>query len=148
MNDATSAPQGIGTQIRRNAVALISLVVALSALGYTTWRNELTEHNRNVRAAGFEILTELAELQLTVDFRHYDMDPEQGNPIRGWARVLLIRDLAELMPETVQEEAASLYETWRVDWQGLGTSDESVERITAVIQSNRQAVLAALEALD
>ncbi|MBF8293263.1 MAG: hypothetical protein HW392_2090 [Steroidobacteraceae bacterium] len=39
-------------QLRNNLVALISLVIALSALGYNTWRNELTERNRNIRAAG------------------------------------------------------------------------------------------------
>ena len=44
-------------QLRSNAVALISLTVALSSLGYNTWRNERTEHNRNIRAAAFEILT-------------------------------------------------------------------------------------------
>jgi len=39
-------------QIRNNMVALISLLIALSALGYNTWRNELTERNRNIRDAG------------------------------------------------------------------------------------------------
>ncbi len=33
-------------QIKRNQLAIISLVVALIALGYNTWRNELTEENR------------------------------------------------------------------------------------------------------
>lgn len=44
-------------QLRNNLVALISLFIALSALGYNTWRNERTERNRNIRAAGFESLT-------------------------------------------------------------------------------------------
>ncbi|MCG8509145.1 MAG: aldehyde ferredoxin oxidoreductase C-terminal domain-containing protein, partial [Rhodospirillales bacterium] len=34
-------------------LAVISLVVALTALGTNTWRNELTEYNRNIRHAGF-----------------------------------------------------------------------------------------------
>ena len=33
----------IRVQIKTNLVALISLVVALAALGYTTWRNERTD---------------------------------------------------------------------------------------------------------
>jgi len=33
-------------QVRRNSVALISLVVAVTSLSYNTWRNEATEHNR------------------------------------------------------------------------------------------------------
>jgi len=50
-------------QLRDNMVALISLVIALSALGYTTWRNELTERNRNIRDAGFELLSQIGSLQ-------------------------------------------------------------------------------------
>lgn len=73
---------------------------------------------------------------------------ERGSAIRGWARVLLIRDLSRIMPESVQEQAGELYETWREDWSGLGTSAESVERITAVIQANREAVLEALNELS
>jgi hypothetical protein len=41
-------------QLRNNAVALISLVVALGSLGYNTWRNERTEYNHNIRTATFE----------------------------------------------------------------------------------------------
>lgn len=37
-------------------ISVISLIIAISALGYNTWRNELTEHNRNIRASGFEAL--------------------------------------------------------------------------------------------
>jgi hypothetical protein len=51
-------------QILGNALAVISLCVALSALGYNTWRNELTEHKRNIRQAGFEML-----LHTTVIYR-------------------------------------------------------------------------------
>jgi len=38
-------------QIKNNLLAIISLVVAFSALGYNTWRNELTEHNRKADIA-------------------------------------------------------------------------------------------------
>ena len=49
-------------QLRDNAVALISLAVAISSLSYNTWRNERTEANRNVRTATFELLMRLADL--------------------------------------------------------------------------------------
>lgn len=39
----------IREQFRRNAVALISLAIAVTSLGYNTWRNEASEHNRNQR---------------------------------------------------------------------------------------------------
>ena len=79
----------IRAQLRNNVVALISLGVALSSLAYNTWRNERTEHNRNVRVAGFEMLTNIAELQRVVFFSHYDRDERRGNPRDGWVHVLL-----------------------------------------------------------
>ena len=51
-------------QIRPNAVALISLFVALTSVTYSTWRNERTEYNRNVRAATFQMLTKLADFEV------------------------------------------------------------------------------------
>jgi hypothetical protein len=39
----------IRKQIQNNAVALISLFIAVGSLGYNTWRNETTEEQRNVR---------------------------------------------------------------------------------------------------
>jgi hypothetical protein len=55
------------TQIQRNTLALISLVVALTSVSYNTWRNERTERNRNVRAATFEGLREI----VWVTFGHF-----------------------------------------------------------------------------
>ena len=54
------------SQLQRNAVAIISLVVALTSLGYNTWRNEQSEGNRNQRFASFMILSKLNELQQLV----------------------------------------------------------------------------------
>ena len=66
------AKNSILEQLRRNTVALISLVVAISSLSYNTWRNEATEENRNLRVAAFEILLKLGELQQVVFHSHYD----------------------------------------------------------------------------
>ncbi len=71
----------IRQQLRNNAVALISLAVALTSLAYNTWRNERTEHNRNVRTATFEILTKLAELERVVFLAQYDHDA--SGAVRG-----------------------------------------------------------------
>ena len=46
----------IPAQLRRNFVALISLVVAITSLGYNTWRNEASEYNRNQRLISIEVL--------------------------------------------------------------------------------------------
>ena len=44
-------------------VALISLAVAVTGLGYNTWRNEASEHNRNQRLVSIELLLMLGDLQ-------------------------------------------------------------------------------------
>ena len=52
----------IPAQLRRNFVALISLVVAITSLGYNTWRNEASEYNRNQRLISIEVLRNLSDL--------------------------------------------------------------------------------------
>ena len=83
-------------QIQRNLLAIISLAVAISALGYNTWRNETTEENRNTRLASFEILVQLGKLQIITDHAHYGKDSNTGNPITGWGHVAMIDDLSFL----------------------------------------------------
>ena len=136
------------TQVRRNLVAIISLVVAISSLSYNTWRNEVSEANRNVRHAGFQVLLTLGKLQEVVFFSHYDRDEERGNPRTGWAYVLLVGDLSDNIPDPVPGHAMSLHEVWESEWRGLGESDESAERISTSIDALRDSVLGALRDLD
>jgi hypothetical protein len=135
-------------QLRRNTVALISLVVALSSLGYNTWRNEQTEYNRNQRQAAFEILLKLGELQRVVFHSHYDRDREKGNPRTGWAYVLTVRDLASVMEEPMPPMADELVATWGANWQGLGSDQESADRVIAGIDQARAMTLEVLHSLD
>ena len=135
-------------QLRRHSVALISLVVALSSLGYNTWRNERTEANRNVRTAGIQLLLTLGELDQVVFFSHYDMDQERGSPRAGWAYVLTITDLASLTSEQVDESSRALFDAWQSSWAGLGSDDASEARISGRIADLRRETLAALAALD
>ena len=135
-------------QLRSNAVALISLVVALSSLSYSTWRNERTEHNRNVRAAAFEILTKLAELQRVVFLAQYDHDTGGGSPRIGWTYVLAIRDLSRVVPDPIPSHAARLQTVWAENWEGLGKGDENaVNRIDDSIVALREATLDTLRSL-
>ncbi len=135
-------------QLRNNSVALISLVVALSSLGYNTWRNERTEHNRNIRTAAFEILTKLAEFERVVFLAQYDRDPSGGNPRTGWTYVIVIRDLSQVVPGTVPSQAAALQKMWGENWEGLGKDDEvAVGRIDEAITKLRDAALATLRSL-
>jgi hypothetical protein len=137
----------IREQVRNNLVALISLTVALSGLGYTTWRHERTELNRNLRVAGFELLTEIGSLQQVVFYAHYQPGDARGDPRMGWADVLTIVDLAELMPADVARDAQALNATWQADWSGLGDDPEAHRRIDASIDVIRQTTLAELRKL-
>jgi hypothetical protein len=135
-------------QLRDNAVAIISLIVALTALGYNTWRNERTEHNRNIRTAAFEVLTRLAELERVVFLAQYDHDTKGGSPRAGWTYVLEIRDLAGLEPQPLPARAAELQQIWGANWEGLGRDEETaVTRIDDAIGRLREATLATLRSL-
>ncbi|HYL70386.1 MAG TPA: hypothetical protein VEY89_03695 [Candidatus Dormibacteraeota bacterium] len=137
-----------GQQLRNNAVALISLAVAISGLSYNTWRNERTEHNRNVRTATFELLTRLADLQRVVYLAQYDRDVAGGNPRTGWTYVLAIHDLSAVAPTPLGSRAEELTQVWRDNWEDLGKKDEvAVDRIDKAISGLRDATLDILRAL-
>lgn len=91
----------ISEQIRRNAVAIISLIVALTSFGYNTYRNELTEANRTVRQAGFEMVSELSELQQVMLFARYGKGDARGDTTVGWSNAIALRDLSLAMPENI-----------------------------------------------
>ena len=128
-------------QFRANLIAIISLAVALSGLGYTTWRNEQTEANRNMRVAGFETLKLLSELQTLVEYAHFKKNRQLGDPVQGWARVLNIRDLSRLLPNAAQNDAERLTTAWRDNVDTVEADRESMVRITDEIQRLRLTVL-------
>lgn len=134
-------------QIRDNLIALISVAIALSALGYNTWRNERTERNRNIRVAGIELLREIGSLQQIIFYAHYAEGDQRGDPRMGWADVLTINNLAALMPADVMRDAAQLRATWEADSAGLIDHDDAFARIDGVIDTLRQTTLAELRAL-
>ena len=138
----------IRAQIRQNVLALISLGVALTSVSYSTWRDERTEYNRNVRAATFQMLTKLADFERTVFLAHYDRDPANGNPRIGWTDVIVIHDLATVAPAPLESKAATLRTVWRDNWEQLASEDESsVDHIEAAIEDLRQATLRILRSL-
>jgi len=138
----------IREQLEKNLLAIISLVVAFSALGYNTWRNELTEKNRNIRMAGFEMLVHISELQRITYLAHYDQDLVLGNPRKGWSEVLVIKDLGELIASQPILPTENLVQQWGKHWEGLGQTQESVTAIDKAIDDLRQATLTALRSLE
>lgn len=145
-----SAGYGVSVldQLKRHSVAIISLVVAMSSLGYNTWRNERTEANRNVRTAAFEVLQALGELQIIADHAHYDHDHQQGNPITGWGRVAMIRDLSTLISPPANSAAVALHSAWQDNWELLGSDEHGIDAITTAIMKTRDEVLNSLSALN
>lgn len=154
----------IRNQIHNNAVALISLVIAVVALGYNTWRNETTEEQRNVRHAAFRVLENLGELQQIVDYRYYYLPFEPGVDregelrIRGFGNAAMIYDLMMLMPEPAPVAGDQLHELWLRHFTKLddldsggrhtGGATAAEQELTAGIVAARKAVLRVLQELE
>jgi hypothetical protein len=135
-------------QLKRNSLAIISLFVAFSALGYNTWRNEQTEENRNIRFAGFEMLLHIGELQRISYLAHYDKDLRLGNPRSGWVEVLVLRDLSMLMPAELLQQTQRLFDSWKENWQGLGEDESAVAAVDNAINDLRKEVLESIKQLE
>ena len=154
----------IGEQVRRNAVALISLFIAVTALLYNTWRNEKTEDQRSIRLAAFQVLQNLGELQEIIDDRFYylpferDMTREGSSRLRGFGGAAMSRDLMNLMPVPAPAAGTALHAAWvdhflrldDVDDAGRHTTEaiSAEESLRIAIQGAREAVLQVLTDLD
>ena len=136
-----------GEQIQRHLLSITSLVVAVTALSYNTYRNELTEQNRNVRNAGFELMKELNQLQLLIDYAHYERDAVKGNPITGWGHVMYVKDMSQLVSLEVAAQAEALGSVWEKEWMLLGSDETSNARVTAAIDALRARVRYDIRAL-
>ena len=130
-------------------VALISLAVAVTGLGYNTWRNEVSEHNRNQRLVSIELLLMLGDLQqLTLD-NHYGTDANRAATSRkAWAKILSIRDLAQISEGTVPDSAMALYNIWSSDYDELGESTGAKDRIVSALDEVRSDAHDVLKSLD
>ena len=135
--------------LRRHAVALISLAVALFGTSYNTWRNQTTEAHRNTRAAAFMVLDALGQLQEIADRRHYGGDRSDANRIGGWGKVSAVRDLAPLISHESEAGADALFAAWKDNVDKLDGRDETAEAaITASVARLRGRILTELKALN
>lgn len=136
-------------QLQRNFVALVSIVIAVSSLSYNTWRNEKSEFNRNQRLASLQVLLKLGELQELVFHSFYDRDVDDlANPRTGWALVLTIKDLSQVLESPLPDSAADLVAVWGEHWEKLGNSQTSVDAINEGVQTVRDDTLMLLRALN
>ncbi len=136
-------------QFRRNTVALISLAIAVTSLGYNTWRNEASEHNRNQRLVSIEILVMLGDLQrLTMD-RHWGKNiDEDAVSFAAWAKVLTIRDIAQVAEGKVPEAAQALWQVWDDNYDELGSEVMAKDRVMEAIERVRMDTHDVLKSLD
>lgn len=136
-------------QLQRNAVALISLVIAISSLGYNTWRNEASEYNRNQRLISIEVLRNLGQLQQVIFHNVWEMDAEdKGNPRTAWVYVLAIKDLSQLLDGPASESGTELWVVWDKEWDELKPGNESYNRVTDALDAIREDTHALLRSLD
>lgn len=139
----------ITEQFQRNTVALISLAVAVTSLGYNTWRNEASEHNRNQRVISIEILLMLSELQQVVLDRRYGKEEDGKSSLRkGWVIALTIKDISMIATGAVPDSADRLFEVWQRDSGSLGSSDDAKERIESALEEIRRDTHDILRSLD
>jgi hypothetical protein len=144
VNQASSIKQ----QMQNNLLAIISLVMAIAALSYNSWRNEQSEENRNYRAAGFEIMREAAKLQLIVDTATYSPNPSKKDAIQGWVSVNLILSLSQLMSNDIEKKAVLLKQSWTSNWSSLYKGELANQQITIVNSALVKTVRAHLISLN
>ncbi len=137
----------IKRQIKDNFVAIVSLVIAIVALLYTAWREETTEKNRTLRQAGFEVLKNLGELQIVINYAYYQHDSNLGNPYLGWGHIALISDLANLLPKPIPKSISKLVTEWGGNWNKIKTDETAVDTLTDSIDTSRKEVLEAIRYL-
>ncbi len=135
------------SQIKRHSVAIISLIIAILALLYTAWREEVTERNRNLRVAAFEVLKNLGELQITINYIHYQPTNPMGNSFVAWGYVTLAGDLAQLLPQPVPDKVNHLIDVWKTNVSKIKEDEESLEQTSQAIDESRQAVILIIKKL-
>ena len=149
-------------QVNNNLVALISLVLAITSLGYNTWRNETTEVQRNWRDASFQILVEIGELNQIILMRRYFSNSPGAQPeapvegsfipqpeswVRGWGSVAMVRDLTAVMPRPLPEQGRQLFDQWQLHASALHdrsdpeAREEAEDKLLGSIERLRLAVV-------
>ncbi len=154
-------------QVSNHSVALISLFLAATSLGYNTWRNETTEVQRNLRQASFQVLVELGELNQIVLYRRYFQAPTEPGAVErrpdlvfddarswvgGWGKVTMVRDLTSFMPEPLPSHGSALFSTWETDAAHLNSGsaerrDQASTALLAEIEGLRSATVQMIDSL-
>ena len=127
-------------QLYKNRLSIISLAVAITALSYNTYRNELSENNRNIRYAGFEVLRELSHLQRLIDQNYHKESGTSGEAISGWEHVNYIYDMSYLVSNEVLQASVALKQSWGENWEKINASAQSNAEVSQSINQLRNSV--------
>ncbi|MBD1390868.1 hypothetical protein IC617_15655 [Neiella sp. HB171785] len=134
--------------LKQQWVGVVSLFIAVTALAASQYRSDVTEHNRTIRFAAFEMLRELGALQQLVHQTHFGEQPPTDYNLQGWNHVLLIRDFSVLMPPPVPQHTEQLFAQWQQHWPTLATDRDSNDAISHQITATRNAVTQLVKALE
>lgn len=136
-------------QLQRNAVALISLAIAITSLGYNTWRNEASEYNRNQRLISIEVLRNVGQLQQVLFHNVWEKDKiDKGNLRTGWVHVLAIKDLTALLDGAAQDSGTALWRVWEAESARLKPHNDSYQSVIEALNAVRADTNALLQSLD
>ena len=131
-----------------NFISIFSLLTIFSAFVFTAWRSEISEKNQNLRVAGIEILKNLGQLQIVVNYAYFQSDNMLGNPFLGWGYIALVSDLSQLMPDPVPKTIQKLVAVWGEEANNLKTSEEAVNRVSMQVDTSREEVLKSIRSLQ
>lgn len=131
----------VSKQLHDNIISIISLIVALIALTHSAWREQETEKNRNIRPAAFEVLKHLGELQIIVNYSHYEPESKLADPFMGWGHVALIQDMSQILPTPMPTEANRLVEVWRDNWKKIQSDEAATQAISNEIDTLRESAV-------
>ena len=114
-------------QLTKNLLPFLSVVIAITALLYSTWRNETTEQQRSLRQASFAVLERLTALEGHIFIMAYTdrEDIAADKPFLAWAAAREIRDLAAVLPPPLPGQADQLFTSWSDHFNDLSSRMEN-----------------------
>lgn len=128
--------------------SIVSLVIAVVGFSYNTWRLEVTEDNSNIRTAAFAVFTHLAEFEQILYAAHYDQNPIDGSPRKGWVKVGMVKDLSLFISAETQTKADKLHKNWQQNWQEIENNVEVVNQLVEDIDVVREEIKVTLASLN
>lgn len=127
---------------------IVTILLTLIGFSYNVWRLEQTERNSNIRTSSFELIKQLAQLEQIVYYAHYDKDTINGNPRKGWIKVIIINDLCLVAENMLEDKANKLKITWQNNWKQLSTEQKAADNIVQSIDDLRAQIQTVLRNLE